>query len=295
VIVEAVGKLPSVLRAEYEAPLESELVEHAHSFDPTRLATLARRLLEVIDPDGTLADDADHERQREFTLVRNRDGSATPTGRLTPALTAVIEAFLDEYAAPRPAVAGVRDRRTGGQRRHDAIADGFTRLLRGETGPGATLMLGMTAEQFVTGQGYVTTPHGGLLSVPAALDLISDGEIGCVLFDPNGGVMSYGRSRRVVSAAMRVAIVARDKGCTFPACDRPAAWAEVHHLLPWVDGGHTSIENCALVCCYHHREFADRGWQGLSINGRPHWKPPTWIDVDQIPQLNTLHDAPMRA
>jgi hypothetical protein len=102
VIIATVDKIPATIQAECEEWVEAELVGHALEFDPDRLTILGRRLLDVLDPDGTLADDADHQRHREFTLVKNRDGSATPTGRLTPALTAVIEAFLDEYAAPDP-------------------------------------------------------------------------------------------------------------------------------------------------------------------------------------------------
>jgi hypothetical protein len=34
------------------------------------------------------------------------------------------------------------------------------------------------------------------------------------------------------------------------------------------------------------------GWTGKIIDGRPHWTPPAWMDPDQRPRRNTLHDNP---
>ncbi|WP_348637962.1 HNH endonuclease signature motif containing protein [Blastococcus capsensis] len=35
-------------------------------------------------------------------------------------------------------------------------------------------------------------------------------------------------------------------------CDAPAHWCDVHHLVTWIDGGETNLENCALLCERHH-------------------------------------------
>jgi hypothetical protein len=32
------------------------------------------------------------------------------------------------------------------------------------------------------------------------------------------------------------------------------------------------------------------GWTGVMIHGTPHWIPPPWIDPDQTPRRNTIHD-----
>jgi hypothetical protein len=47
-----------------------------------------------------------------------------------------------------------------------------------------------------------------------------------------------------------------------------------------------------LVCRFHHREFAKHCWQGVMINGIPHWIPPAWIDPEQRPLRNTTHQIP---
>ncbi len=43
-------------------------------FDPLELAKLARRMHDVLNPDGTLADDADHQRRRDFSCTATATG-----------------------------------------------------------------------------------------------------------------------------------------------------------------------------------------------------------------------------
>ena len=299
VVVRAVDKIPGESQAEYEGPVESELVARAAEFDPVNLARVATHLLDVLNPDGTLTDDADHQRRREFLLVRHRDGSSSPAGYFSPAVTALIDAFLDGNAAPRPADDVSRDPRSAGQRNHDALQDGLTHLV-GCAAPavpsGGTLLLTMTAAEYESRVGLARTAHGDLISIPTAVELVSGGQQVSVLFDPDGGVMSYGQTRRLVPPTMRLAITARDQGCTFPGCDRPPAWTQAHHFREFAaENGPTAVDNCGLVCGFHHRNFAQRGWEGLIINGRPHWRPPAWIDPDRVPRRNTTRDPPRRS
>ncbi len=61
---------------------------------------------------------------------------------------------------------------------------------------------------------------------------------------------------------IRRAVLLRDRGCAWPRCGRPAAHCDVHHLRHQADGGETSVENCVLVCQYHHDVCLHRrGWQ----------------------------------
>jgi hypothetical protein len=79
----------------------------------------------------------------------------------------------------------------------------------------------------------------------------------------------------------------------FPGCDRPPGWTQAHHFQEYTARqGPTSVDNCGLVCGYHHREFGKRGWRAEMIDGRPHWIPPAWIDPHQKPRLNTIHYPP---
>lgn len=58
-----------------------------------------------------------------------------------------------------------------------------------------------------------------------------------------GGVLAYGRSRRLASLGQRKALFARDRGCTFPGCTRSAARSEIHHATDWANGGRTDLDN----------------------------------------------------
>jgi hypothetical protein len=105
-------------------------------------------------------------------------------------------------------------------------------------------------------------------------------------------VLAYGRGRRLASKGQRLALGARDKGCTFPGCTRPAAWTEVHHVREWNRGGSTDLDQMCLVCRFHHRHFAAFGWEVVMLDGVPHWRPPDWLDPHRQPIRNTAHHPP---
>jgi Domain of unknown function (DUF222)/HNH endonuclease len=91
--------------------------------------------------------------------------------------------------------------------------------------------------------------------------------------------LEVGRTSRVVSAAQRVALVVRDGGCAVAGCERPPGWCEAHHLVHWLHGGPTDLENLALVCRAHHRAVHEGGWRltrqpdGRLTATPPHRKP----------------------
>jgi hypothetical protein len=65
-----------------------------------------------------------------------------------------------------------------------------------------------------------------------------------------------------IPAAIRRAVIERDRHCRFPSgCDQPASGCEVHHLTHKADGGKTSVWDCALFCTFHHQVVIHRcGW-----------------------------------
>ncbi|HEX2063884.1 MAG TPA: HNH endonuclease signature motif containing protein, partial [Acidimicrobiales bacterium] len=67
------------------------------------------------------------------------------------------------------------------------------------------------------------------------------------------------------------ALVVRDRRCRFPGCDREAGWCEGHHLLPWTEGGPTSLDNLVLLCSRHHHRLHEPGWHAkLMPDGELH-------------------------
>jgi hypothetical protein len=48
-----------------------------------------------------------------------------------------------------------------------------------------------------------------------------------------------------------------------------------------------------LLCGFHHREHAKRGWAVRMRDGLPEWIPPGWIDPQQTPRRNHSHHPPL--
>jgi hypothetical protein len=106
--------------------------------------------------------------------------------------------------------------------------------------------------------------------------------------------LDVGRTRRLVTGPLRRALVARDRGCAFPSCDRAARWCDAHHLRHWSHGGSTSLDNTVLVCGFHHFELhkPDSWTVFLGPDGFPTFVPPPHVDPLQRPRRNGFHPRP---
>ena len=103
-------------------------------------------------------------------------------------------------------------------------------------------------------------------------------------------MLDYGRSRRLITGALRRALVLRDGGCAFPGCDRPARWCDGHHVIAWQDGGSTCLENSVLLCGFHHRVIHRRRWSvRIAADGHPEFIPPAYLDPTRTPRRNIYH------
>jgi hypothetical protein len=69
--------------------------------------------------------------------------------------------------------------------------------------------------------------------------------------DARGNVLDIGRRRRKASAALRRALLLRDRHCRFPGCTA-TAFVEAHHIEHWARLGPTSLTNTLLLCHGHH-------------------------------------------
>jgi NAD-specific glutamate dehydrogenase len=293
-VVKTIQGLPDVVQVEHPE-LEAELVGHARRFDPAQCAKLAHRVMDWLNPDGILDDVAHRERSRGFDLRRRADGSGRFEGEATAELAERLQVLFDSLAGPKQETNGVKDPRTATQRRHDALLDGLTRLQTSDTlpsagGVSATIVLTMTPEQYLNPTGLVRTGHGALVPAEQALDWagLNHRVIGVVI-DRMKGITHYSDIQRCFTEQQRLAMIARDGGCSFPGCDTAPGWCEAHHIVPWQDSRRTSVDNGTLVCGYHHREHERLGWRAELINGQVGWIPPKWLDKDQQLRFNTAH------
>ena len=76
----------------------------------------------------------------------------------------------------------------------------------------------------------------------------------------------------------------------YPGCDAPASWSRAHHVTDHRRTRRTTVDDGGLACGGNHPTFEAMGRRSIMLDGRPHWVPPTWIDAEQIPRRNKLHD-----
>lgn len=96
------------------------------------------------------------------------------------------------------------------------------------------------------------TAHGRSISAANIRRLACNAGILPAVLGSNGEVLDLGREVRGFSTAQRKALAIRDRGCVIPGCQRCAATCEGHHVVPWSQGGETSVGNGSIICAYHH-------------------------------------------
>jgi hypothetical protein len=295
-IVHTIEQLPDAVRAEVDRDLEHTLTKQAGELDLDQLRTLTRHVTALLDPDGLLTQETQRQRQREVTLAIRPDGSGRLSGNCTAELTEWLRTVFDTLAKPKPAADGGKDPRTAPQRRHDALLEALKLTARAELLPdcggiSSTLLLSMTREAFLTGTGTATTGHGTIVHASTARQWADGGDtlVQPVWINQHRRIEALGTPCRIFTRQQRHALIIRDKGCSFPGCDAPPQHCQVHHIVPWADGGPTHIDNGCLLCTYHHRTFERLGWVCTMLKGIPHWVPPAWTG-NQTPIRNTAHD-----
>ena len=113
-----------------------------------------------------------------------------------------------------------------------------------------------------------------------------------VVMGSDSQVLDVGRSSRTFPTAIRRAITVRDKGCTFPGCDRPPGWTDAHHVKEWFHDGVSSYENGCLLCRFHHTLIHKGDWRiQWAADGIPEFIPPPWLDPEQKPRRNIMHNT----
>lgn len=287
------------------------ILDHGFEWGARDAKRIRTRLLAEHGLDGELED-----KQRRLRTAAHlsqpqvSDGDITEYRMgLTPEQSAALEAVLGPLSklVPDPGT-GVFDERSNGQRRAEALmtivtghaaldgegagpaaastalhvticlADLF-RLLDlpddGTTGcvPSRTNAFGQQA-----GAGVVTgsTASGTLLSPGDVRRLACDADIIPVVLGADGEVLDVGRAARLFTKGQRRALWHRDRGCTWPGCTSPAAWARAHHVIHWADGGRSDLSNAALLCQRHHTHVHDRRLVATVHPPDEHGRSVTW-------------------
>ena len=187
---------------------------------------------------------------------------------------------------PDPACAhDGRDPREFGARLWDALVEACRRLQTTDTLPNAhgatprvvvTMDLEALRERLATtgaAQATGRTPAGADLSAQAARRLACDAEVIPAVLGTRSQVLDLGRSERLVTPGLWQALVLRDGHCAFPGCTRLPLACDAHHIIHWVDGGVTALDNLVLLCRRHHTLTHHSPW---TVTLDPHLRRPVW-------------------
>ncbi|MBD0324577.1 MAG: DUF222 domain-containing protein, partial [Aldersonia sp.] len=231
----------------------------------------------------------------------------------------------EPLSAPRPGIDGAHDPRGAEQRHADALTDVLDAYLGRGAGPGVgggKPQVTLIAEaQELTGRGRFvhklterredgSEPDAseyqdlfdspwpfrlswtGSVSRQVAQLLACDSDVTVVVVDANRVPLDVGRTERLVTKPIRNALIVRDEGCAMPGCGRPPGWCDAHHVIPWMNGGDTSLSNMVLLCRHHHRLVHKGGWQlQIGSDGHPWFIPPVSVDRRRrpLPAHNRQH------
>jgi hypothetical protein len=235
-----------------------------------RNACESRRLLEA-DEDPLRNRRRLHVSPTVFGMVRI-DGDLDPeTGETV--LTA-LRSCVDADARVRD----VEDRRTPPQRRADALGEICRQWLDSLDRPEVAgerphMTITMDLETLAGRADRAEMDHTGPTTAETARLVACDASISRMVMKGASEPLDVGRRTPVVPAAMRRAVVARDRHCRFPGCDRPHTWCDAHHVVHWADGGTTALPNLVLLCRRHHR-LVHAGFGMKIADGRPIFRRP---------------------
>lgn len=300
----AVAGHEAMLAADAELAAAARGADGAPKQTAEELRLMAKVWSTFLDPDGAEPAEARALRRRDFRIGRLRNGVVPAGGHLLPEIAAMLELAIDSINNPRGDLPGPRfvevgsdehaadvgDRRTAGQKRHDALAVILTTATESGAlpdvgGAAPTLVVSVREDELVKGTGQAFVRVGGMaepVPIGVARHYACTGNIQRTVFDGAGRIVALTIAGRIFNAAQRRAIVARDGTCLIPGCTVPAHWCEIHHVVPAADGGPTETCNGVPLCWWHHRHIDDGQWQIRMRDGVPEVRGPSWWDPDGL-------------
>ena len=104
------------------------------------------------------------------------------------------------------------------------------------------------------------TGDGNPIAPATAQRIGCDADITTITVDTNGVPLAAGRTVRHANRQQRRALRAMYRTCGFGDCDVPFDRCEMHHIVPWEQGGLTDLDNLIPLCSRHHHVVHEGGW-----------------------------------
>jgi hypothetical protein len=248
---------------------EMVLIKKARESSPGKFHYICTHYRHAADPKRYADEQAEQVHNRRLKLSTWMDGTVLLNGTFDPEGGAVLRTAFQALARK----SGEHDDRDLEQRQGDALVE-----LASGGGPQAQIQVTSSIETLL---GLAGAPAADMeFSLPISSRTIErlacDSSIARILLDSDSVVIDVGRSKRVVSEPARRALNARDGSCRWPGCERPASWSAAHHVVHWIRGGTTDLDNLILLCRRHHWMVHEGDWQIVrSDEGRILTIPPT--------------------
>lgn len=297
---------PEMLRA-----LAELLIDEKSNLSVDALFKAARVERDLIDLGGIQARQQDLYNRGGIRFFPKPDGMWQLTGQLDPESAAILSTALDPYTSPRRggprfidsdeiarAQAIIDDPRTTER----LALDGLLELVKFGAGLDpqkmhpklrtlvkiVTTVESAEASNEGVGAGFgILEANGERIPAATVERSLCDGDSMEIVMTPDGTPLSLGRTTRLYTQRQREVLAARDGGCLWPGCDRPPAFTEAHHTRQWKrDRGRTDVVDGCLLCCFHHLQLHNNGWEieRRDGEGSGFWLiPPRAIDRDQVP------------
>ncbi len=272
-------QLPEGVHPEAAQIAEARLAEFAEDHRPEEVRQLAGALFDHLVPDG-LFSDVTRAKRRKLTIgPQDADGMSSISGWLDPEARAALDAVLAKLAAPGmcnpddevPCVSGTpgkeaiqADTRGASQRNHDALkALCRAALASGDLGrhnglPVAIIVSAGLAE-LESGTGKAHTGGGTWLPMSDVIRMASHAHHYLRIFD-GAKELALFHTRRIASAAQRIVLHARDRGCSHANCPVPGYLCEAHHVYDYAQNPETDVHDLTWRCGSHHEIIGPDGW-----------------------------------
>jgi hypothetical protein len=233
---------------------ETALLDKARKLSPGKFYYRCLQYQHSVQPQVYAAEQAEQAEKNRLRLNTAEDGSLLISGVLDPVNGAAVRGALEPLARP----SGKDDYREREQRLADALVEMITH------GDNHKVQLQVTSS-IETLLNLTGAPGADMeFSLPISSKTVERWACDCnvtrILLQ-DSMVIDVGRAKRVISPPLKRALHARDGHCVWPGCERPASWSHGHHLVHWIHGGPTDLDNLALLCHRHHRKVHEGNWQ----------------------------------
>jgi hypothetical protein len=244
---------------------EAQLLDYAQQATAEQVQ---RRCQQLRNADRAASTRDVNEIHRGRFLCRSVDGSGrmTISVELTEEAGALVIAALERAMAEADAsrdASEPEDETAFPARQADALVDMARAYLAGESAKSASPADHYQVVVHMDEAALRAEPAEGArsdLPVESVRRLCCDTSVVMVTEDAEGNPLDLGRKHRVVQPALRRALIARDRHCCYPGCAH-TRWLEAHHVMHWIDGGKTSLDNTLLLCSAHHRRLHEGGFR----------------------------------